>query len=335
MKPAVKLTIAVALLGGAAYLVYRNRKEKKVEPEQEITLAEAREMVRQEELKQREAYTLKGNDWDGEKSFGDAIDEAMDEENYSIGISEELDIHTVREDAHEIATFNQSFVEMEDGEELTEDEIEEALDVLEQSMVDDTYGFYDDVDFDRPWAEYITEEDKILRHDPNSQKALQQYMKMELAEWMPLENNYQTLLKLFHHEFHPLNEGDKQLHGNLADRRAEFFGPKSKWTNKVTFADIILHFARSTEFHIGEDIRFWVNHLLEFNDFFDAMTDEEVETIIHEMNTHTYYHKPTNTFGLFGLTSIQINEADNIAKNSIGRQLTYNIEYNEFLKGCM
>jgi hypothetical protein len=180
-----------------------------------------------------------------------------------------------------------------------------------------------------------TEEDAELRYEPSSRDARNQFIRMELAEWVPLEDVYQTLLNLFEFPFNPINDGDRDLKTRIIDYRAQFFGFDSKWTREVTIADIILHYARLAEFNGGESVRYWAEYFLDFNEF-ELMTPSHViDKLLKSLNSHVYFNEERQTFGLFGLTSHSMDQAIKIANRNIDNSVTYEIEFNEFLKSCL
>jgi hypothetical protein len=180
-----------------------------------------------------------------------------------------------------------------------------------------------------------TEEDGELRYDPNSKEALNQYIRMELAEWRPLEDSHQTMVKLFDFPFRPMNDGDDILRSQIADFRAQFFGTDSRWANEVTIADIILHYARAAEFNCGESVKYWVEYFLDFNELDFTMSSHEIDEMIQRLNSHTYFNEERQTFGLFGLTRDSMDQAIRIANRNVDRSVTYEHEFNEFLKSCL
>lgn len=194
------------------------------------------------------------------------------------------------------------------------------------------YDFYDNVDWNRPWSQYITEEDKVLRFEPNSIQARDHFIKMELAELTPGMQEYQIMRRLFDFQFEPLNDGDETLYSQLADYREEFFGPHSRWNDNVTIGDIITHYARNTDFNIGGGIGEWIIHFVRNVEFNELATATTFGAIIQDLNRHSYQNKHTDTYGLFGLTFEESLEAEEIASGTVDEQVTYEIEFNTFLK---
>lgn len=179
------------------------------------------------------------------------------------------------------------------------------------------------------------EEDEELRFEPNSKEAREQYIKMELAEWIPLEDTYETLLRLFDFPFKPKNDGDHILMTQIIDFKVQFFGFESKWAREVSIADIILHYARAAEFNCGESVRYWAEYFLDFNELDYTQPSHEIDDILDSLNSHAYFNEERQTFGLFGLTRESMDQAIKIANRNIDRSVTYEIEFNEFLKSCL
>jgi hypothetical protein len=178
-------------------------------------------------------------------------------------------------------------------------------------------------------------EDIELRYDPNSRDARNQFIRMELAEWRPLEDNYQTLLRLFDFPFKPQNDGDELMATQVIDYRVRFFGFGSRWCKEVTVADIIMHYSRKAEFNCGENVRYWADYFLEFNELDFTKANHEIDEVLLRLNSHTYFNEERATFGLFGLTRECMDQAIRIANGNVDRSVTYEIEFNEFLKSCV
>lgn len=302
----------LVLVGGTVYVVRKSIKARLNEEESMITAEEAQLEVQARKAKM-EQFAMTTDEIDENR------EDIHDEVNYNLSY-----LRPLEEDKEEIPEAPTEFEEMPDD--MLEDE---------QSATDEGHGYYDDVNFDVPLAEYMTEEDKVLKYEPNSMQARQQYMKMELAEWVPMEDTYQTLLKLFDFPFIPQNDGDHMLMTKIIDYRVQFFGFQSRWAKEVTFAEIILHFAKLTDYNCGGGIRQWVQHILEYNDLEHLATSGRIEGILDALNNHTYFNERTGTYGLFGLSEQYIQSAMSIARRNVDTSLTYEIEFNEFLKSCL
>lgn len=179
------------------------------------------------------------------------------------------------------------------------------------------------------------EEMEVLRHDPNSPEALEQFIRMELADWREDHPTFQTMYSLYKKEFVPRTDGDQILKTKLIDYRIGFFTHKSIHTLDITMADVITHYARAAQYNIGETVGYWVDYFLGFNELYPEQDEMELSDTIYELNSHAYFNAHHQTHGLFGLTPERFNEAERIASFSVHGEVTYETEFNEFLKACL
>lgn len=293
----------VIIVGGTIYAIKKSLDQDKAEDEM-ITSEEAQAMVARR--KERDIDYREHMNSEGEEEIEDLVDECRDE-----------------------ASYNSSFIIDEEEEIEDSDHVDHVGDLCSTTIKFTTENFEETVT--RP----LTEEDKKLRHDPNSAEARKQYVRMELAEWSPSDDTYRTLNKLFHFPFNPKNDGDHDLKTHIIDYRVGFFGFGSKWTQEITFAEVLLHYARIANYNYNESVRYWVEYFLDFNQIHHDVPSNVIDQIIEALNDHTYFNDERCTFGLFGLTEYQINQASLIANRNIDTALTYEIEFNEFLKGCV
>lgn len=222
-------------------------------------------------------------------------------------------------------------------EERAEDKrlMEEEERDMEQAIADQQAE--DDIDWERKNMEPKFLEDegaRILRHDPNSDEALTQFMKMELAEWAPHEDQYKTLLRMFEVPFDPVVEGDVHLKNKIMDERSDFFGDNSKWLDRVSYGDLILYYSRRLEFSYSQGIRFWVDKLLRINGLDPHVTESELYMQLKEYNERDYdADNIGNTkVGLFQLDKRRARDAEYWAQNRVDGEVTYDIEFEEFKK---
>lgn len=211
------------------------------------------------------------------------------------------------------------------------DEIEKVKPtIIEGGELDFEYNFVPVLD--RPFSEVMTEEDNVLNYESNSKQARMQFIRMELAEWGALEETYSNMLHLFKIDFQPTNDGDWALRNTILDYRVQFFGFESKWSKEITMADVILHYARALQFECDETVSHWVEHILDYTGLDAYLTPEEREDKINRLNNHTFFNQETNTYGPFGLSEDEFRSAQFIAGRNIDDKVTYDIEFNEFLK---
>lgn len=328
MKHILGTVTIVAIVGGTIYAIKKSKDMQKAEA-QEITLEEAKEIVAEKEFDKayykqfddvvhftvgvkpldeeemdilkdgvREAASFTRSNMMDEKYFGEDFDEAVDE-------------------AREMAEYNRSFMPPNyDEEELDTDNIEGP------SIDDNDIGTF-------------TEEDRKLRYEPSSMDALKQFKRMELAELVHNSDVYQTMLRLYDFPFEPTNDGDDMLRTQIIDYRVQFFGFGSKWAQKVTFADVVMHYARNAQFNCDETVAYWVEYFLDFNDLWYQYSSASIDATINTLNAHQYFNDERQTFGLFGLTRNAMDQAIKIANRNIDRSVTYEIEFQEFLKSLL
>lgn len=178
-------------------------------------------------------------------------------------------------------------------------------------------------------------EDKELRHDPNSIEAKHQFIRMELADWDHEQDVYRIMLQLFEFPFIPTTDGDELLRTQIIDYKVQFFGFGSKWCREVSYADIIFHYARSAAYNCGEHLPYWVEYFLSFIEIEAESEEEHFDTMLMRLNSHSYFNEERQTYGLFGLTRESHDQAIRIANMNLDRSVTYEIEFNEFLKSCI
>lgn len=320
MKRVMGTVTIIAIVGGTIYAIKKSKDLKK-EEEGSISVEEAMDMVQE----QREMNLVPK----------DLIELEVSREEEMYEASEEFGdlIEDIRDDAN----WNRSFMPEENpgyskvikgiGYDTVSEEIEEE----EEEQLEDE-GEPLPTLYSYKQGDIRKEEEHILRFDPHSQEALDQYIKMELAEWLPLEDTYSTLMNLFQVPYQPLNDGDAMLRNAIMDYRVQFFGFDSRWVKPITFADVILHYAKAAQYNCNETVKYWAEYFLEFNEIDYTTPPSKLEHLIGRLNNHSYFNEERQTFGLFGLDQQSMDQAVDIANRNIDRSVTYEIEFNEFLK---
>jgi hypothetical protein len=301
------VTIAV-IIGGTIYAIKKSKDQEKLEGEA-ISLEEAESIVNRhgQTLPYVENDVVTSNELFKDIKHDKLSPRFVGETLESVSI-----VGVRKADIDEI---------LDDCDEDFEDEEEETL--LQQ-----------DVDIDMLLKE-TTEEDRELRYEPNSIEARNQYIRMELAEWMPSDEVYKIMEKLFEFPFQPQNDGDEYLRTNIIDYRVRFFGFNSRWVTEVSYADVILHYARAAQYNCNETVRYWTEYFLEFNEFDEFTSSLTIDELLDQLNSHTYFNEERTTFGLFGLTRNSMDQAIRIANGNVDSSVTYEIEFNEFLKSII
>lgn len=338
-KYVVGFTTIAGVLGVSAYAIILYKREQK-ESENEISLEDAKAIV--EEGKFRGSVVDRDKKIDIPEDPSKIVDKVNYHKNQELikatdslyGATEWTNDEGFLEEHHvDISSCKDMTVHnvmARPLEEVEEENEKEDLELMEEELEEEK--------LEQEPILLIDEGEGKLRYDPNSDEALLQFMRMELAEWAPHEEVYKTLEFLYDIPFEPKVDGDVHLHNKLVDYRGEFFGPASRWTLRVSFADLILHFARLTDFNVGGGVRYWVGHFLENNrmNIFD-MSDHHLEYMINLMNRHDFYYEDDNgkvSYGFFSLDKRSIDKATEIASRNIDGTLTYEIEFNEFLKNA-
>lgn len=304
-------TIAV-IVGGTIYAIKKSKDLEKQE-EEAITLEEAREIVKAQEAEKVEELA----------------------EEISEEISEELtvtpEVKTVKPIARLVdEEYDTDF--SEDDEDVEDDPLRDDYPLVDETIEGPILTVEPLTDFFYIEEGIDPKEDKTLRFDPNSTDAKHQFIRMELAEWRPDHDIYRILIQLFEFPFIPTNVGDEILRTQVIDYKVQFFGFNSRWNQEVSYADIILHYARRAEFDCGESVKFWVEYFIDFTGFAWDSTSQEIDTQILRLNDHSYFNDERQTFGLFGLSRESMDQAIRIANGNVDRSVTYEIEFNEFLK---
>ena len=296
------------IVGGTIYAIVKARQAEKAEDEA-ISLDEAKEIV---------ARTKNSTD---EIHFTTEIEDFQEHQ-------EEISIQKVM--------INSILVNVDEED----DEDEEDMDDIYHYVADDIEG--PEIPTIEPLKDFFyyeegidPKEDKTLRYEPDSVEAKHQFIRMELADWEVNHDVYRIMLQLFEFPLIPTTEGDEILRTQIIDYKVQFFGFNSRWNKEVSFADVILHYARSAEFNCGESVAYWVEYFLDFSDFQWDSTSNQIDELILSLNSHTYFNEERQTFGLFGLSRDSMDQAIKIANRNIDRSVSYEIEFNEFLKSTI
>ena len=211
-------------------------------------------------------------------------------------------------------------------------QMEEAIDINQARREVEEAEDDEEIEEEHEIAIEVIEEEEKLLHDPNSREARMQFIEMKLAEWPHEEGARLMLFNLFAFPFNPTNEEDKLLRKVLSYNREEFFGPDSKQNSEITWADVILHYAENLEFNLGYSINYWTEFILDNMGINAMMPVETVDQMLLELTNHTFWNAD-NRFGLFGLDDDQLDNAYLIADDQVEPTLTFDIEFNEYLKG--
>lgn len=298
----------VVIIGGTIYAI-KKAKDAEKQQEETITAEEAKRIV--EEAKAQQT--------DEEMAYSEQEANAYVDE---IEHHKQILVRKLEEPEEE---------EIDEGE-LPDDPLRDDYPLIDEQIQGPKLTVEPLVDFYYVEEGIDPKEDKELRYHPDSRDAKHQYIRMELADWSPMETPYKILLQLFEFPFIPTNEGDEILRSQIVDYKIQFFGENSKWVDEISFAEVVLHYARCAEFEFGDVVSEWATTFLLNAGFEWDFTSEQFDTTILQLNSHIHFNNERRTFGLFGLSRNHMDEAIRIANRKIDRSVTYEIEFNEFMK---
>ncbi len=300
----------VGIVGFTIYAIKKSKDAKKAE-EEEITLDEARAIVKGRAI-----------DADAEEVDEDEDDDDEEEESFDVG-----------ERIHDFDDEDE-----EEEEEIKPRKIVAKTKAEHIKALDDEYEEEEeeeDFPIEMTYNQTVKKGDEELRYEPNSIEAIRQFIGMELSEFNRNGDIFQTMERLYDIPFIPQNEGDEMLLSQLIDYRVQFFGFNSKWTKSISMADVITHYARHTNFNYGESPGYWIGYFLEFNELDVTIPTHKIDQTIKELNSHTYYNEERASFGLFGISREAMDHALKVAGRGVTNEVSYEIEFNEFLKSCL
>lgn len=309
----------VSIVGGTIYAIKKSKEVEKAE-ENAISIDEAREIVKQSKTEE----ALESSDV--------VVDVVIKEDELS---EEEITTQqtTAALEGH-IPDRKIEVLSKRDYDALLDEEQDEHPDVDER-IEGPKFTVEPLRDFMYVEEGIDPKEDKTLRYHPDSVEAKHQFIRMELAEWEPMSDVYRILLQLFEVPFIPNSDGDEMLGTKVIDYKVHFYGFNSRWNKEVSYGDIVMHYARLAEFNCGETVAYWTEHFLYSAGFEWDMSEQQIDTLVMRLNSHSHRNPKRDTFGLFGIASEYMDEAIKIANRNADRSVTYDIEFNEFLKSCM
>lgn len=187
-------------------------------------------------------------------------------------------------------------------DELFEDEVEElepgygetSLGVI---VLDESYIGEDEEE---------SEENK-LRHHPDSEAALNQYIEMRLSD-LPRNSNARNMLANFF-EYTDLTvstEEDERVIQHIIEARMDFFGPNSVWIKpwSISFAEVVLHFGEMLAMDLDRTVLSQLDMLLcnVLATYSGSGNSEELSEIVTDVMNHT--HVFGGWFGMFRLLDL-------------------------------
>ena len=223
----------------------------------------------------------------------------------------------LKKEAEETA---KALAEREERKDISVEDEEEALPIVEYEYEDeDTY------------EEDEEEELDILRYEPNSLEAKDQYVMLLLSDFDRYSRDYTLLNRLLQVPF----GGDPKVNGfmldNVFEAKEQFYGPDSVWLDVTSWGDVIIYFADRAEFDLGYTRDYWFGTFMDTIGFStdDNVSDQEFEEIVDSLCNNYFYGA---NYGIFGLSREQVLEAGRFDSIEHISQLSIERQYQEYVK---
>lgn len=175
------------------------------------------------------------------------------------------------------------------------------------------------------------EELDILRYEPNSQQAKDQYHMLLLSDFDRYSRDYTLLNRLLRVPF----SGSPTVNGfmldNIVEVKEHFYGTESKWLDETSWGDVIIYFADRAEFDLGYTRDYWFCTFMDTIGFStdNNVSDQEFDEIVDSLCNNYFYGA---NFGVFGLSREQVLEAGRFDSIENINQLSIERQYQEYVK---
>ena len=273
-----KAIATLGVIGGIAYVIHRSYKTYKAETEGGISgedirlqrdIEEAKKTVAEHEAKIK-ASMMDDDEEEIEKNY-DYEEEVIDE--IAI-IRPQVPLEEPEMDIEEGSTADDYFDE------------EEVIDELDDSL--NTDGIV------------IKRKDEKLRHDPNSQAAIDQYKLMIMSDFESDPDLYDTLLKTWDEIFAPVNERDETIMLHIWDERCRFFGEDSIYSEGATMAELFIFYANKLSYDYDVDPIYALRSIFFNLGINDTSGETEISIIMRTVAHHDFVNDQ-NLYGIFGI----------------------------------
>lgn len=209
----------------------------------------------------------------------------------------------------------------------------EPAEVDEEIEPEEVFGYADEfVEFSDFKVEEEKEggETKLKRGvDPNSKYAMETYIRSMIRDVNP--QAHAVIYKLFDYEFAPTNVADGITYDVLVERRRDFFGSISKYSNMVSWADLILYYAERMDFDLDEGVGRWTDYILTQLDINSSTKDDDITYILHDVGNHKFINHETGLATMFALDDDGVAFVRNMISRTIAKEQTFEMEFNAFL----
>lgn len=271
-----KAIATLGIIGGITYVIYRSYQTYKAETEGGISGEDIRLQRDIEEAKKTvaEYEAKKAAHMEEDVQPISSIQDEIKEIREMVVIRPQIPLETTEPPVEEGSTADDYFDE------------EEAIDELDDSL--DTDGIFKE------------RKEEKLRHDPNSQAAIDQYKLMIMSDFESDPDTYDTLVKTWDESFMPVNERDETVQLHIWEERCRFFGNDSIFSEQATMAELLIFYANKLSYDYDVDPIYALKSIFYTLNINDTTGETEIGTVMSQLLWHNFVNKDT-MYGLFGL----------------------------------
>lgn len=148
---------------------------------------------------------------------------------------------------------------------------------------------------------------EMIKYDVNSDQALEQFNEMMLSDFDRGSDEWFILRSLLDEPVLSDIPQDRITASNIIERRSEFFGPNSKWSNEWTWGEVIIYFgARAASDLPSESYMDYVeNWVLDM-----GIDIEYMESVVSDLNNTEFWYN-----GIFGIFSLDDEDVEEHCRN--------------------
>lgn len=217
---------------------------------------------------------------------------------------------------------------------LEEREARKDISVEDYDIEEDALPIVPMVEYEYEEETYEEDEEEemdILKYEPNSLEAKDQYVMLLLSDFDRYSRDYTLLNRMLQVPF----SGDPKVNGfmldNVFEAKEHFYGPDSVWLDVTSWGDVAIYFADRAEFDLGYTRDYWFGTFMDTIGFStdDNVSDQEFDEIMDSLCNNYFYGA---NYGLFGLSREQVLEAGRFDSIEHISQLSIERQYQEYVK---
>lgn len=169
----------------------------------------------------------------------------------------------------------------------------------------------------------------VLMYDKDSDEAYSQFMdiNLHLLEPMsPIRQMYEILLQI---PYIPVNEGDEIRYRYLLEKRWAFFGRDSRYSDEVTWGELLIYYAERVDRQIGIPYPEVMEEFLKYTGMTHTMPSRALDDVLDRLANHDYFYN--NTYGLFGLNPAEMMVLDMRINQTVANVATFDLEFDVYM----